>query len=177
MMEAPPVGRRVLVAVIGGDLGERIQRWRLTHDARQAGRLPPHLTVCYRPPVDIPATTLERQVRHAFPSPITVRLGAVFVLSHPEAPLVVSVHATENLDRARRRLFDGTHAPMGGREVWPWHITCVRYGAKRDREALLDRARTELALDDAWTIDALSYLELRDGRYEPVAVWGLTSST
>lgn len=173
---APPVGRRVLVAVVDGDLGQRIQRWRLTHDARHAERLPPHLTVCYRPPVDIALARLEQQVRHAFPSSVTVKLGPLFVLGHPEAPLAVSIHATDDLDNARRRLFDRTYAPMGGRDDWPWHITCIRYGAKRDRAALLALARSELALDAPWTIDALSYLELRDGRYEPVAVWELTSS-
>jgi hypothetical protein len=98
------------------------------------------------------------------------------VLGHPEAPLAVSLHDTERLDRARQRLFDGTYIQMGGRHEWPWHITCIRYGFKRDRDELLVAATTELALDVAWTIDRISYLELRDGRYQPVSEWELTSS-
>jgi 2'-5' RNA ligase superfamily len=167
-----PRGRRVLVAVVPGALGAQIQAWREKYDAKHAARLPPHLTVCYRPP-DAPLEALEAQVRHAFPGPIAVRLGGVFVLPHREAPLAVQVLATEGLDDARRRLFDGTHAEMGGRDNWPWHITCVRYGHSRDREALLAAAAHELALDDLWTISSVSYLELRDGHYEPVAEWPL----
>ena len=64
---------------------------------------------------------------------------------------------------------------MGGRDEWPWHITCVRYGHSRDREALLAAAAQELALDDPWIISNVSYLELRNGRYEPVADWALGS--
>src|SRR5438105_11100779 len=167
-----PVGRRVIVAVVAGETGDRIQAWRSRHDARQAGRLPPHLTVCYRPP-EAELETIEAQVRHAFPEPTTVRLGSVFVLPHPEAPLAVSVQQTEALDEARRRMFDGTHVQMGGRHEWPWHITCVRYGHARDRDALLAAAAEELALDSEWCIDTISYLELRNGRYEPLAEWRL----
>jgi hypothetical protein len=86
---------------------------------------------------------------------------------------VVSVHETRVLDEARQRLFDGTHIQMGGRHEWPWHITCIRYGYKRDKEALLSLAAEELAIDAPWLIDRISYLELRDGRYEPVAEWDL----
>jgi hypothetical protein len=116
---------------------------------------------------------MEAQVRHAFSQPVAVRLGPVFVLGHVEAPLAVSIHETELLEEARRRLFDGTHVQMGGRHEWPWHITCIRYGAKRDRDALLATAATELSLDAPWLIDRISYLELRDGRYQPVAEWDL----
>jgi hypothetical protein len=98
----------------------------------------------------------------------------VFVLGHPEAPLAVSLHETGRLDQARQRLFDGIHTQMGGRHEWPWHITCVRYGYKRDRDELLAAASTELALDAPWLIDRISYLELRDGRYHSVAEWDLT---
>jgi hypothetical protein len=168
-----PIGRRVLVATVTGGLGARIQAWREKYDANQAARLPPHLTVCYRPPVDAPLAAIEAQVRHAFATPMTVRLGAVFVLPHPEAPLAVSIHDTASLDQARRRLFDGRFVEMGGRAEWPWHITCVRYGYNRDLEVLLIAAAHELALDQPWTIDQISYLELRDGRYEPVAEWPL----
>jgi hypothetical protein len=170
-METPP-GRRVLVAVVTGQLGARIQAWREEYDPKHAARLPPHLTVCYRPP-DAPLAALEAQVRLGFPQPVDVRLGPVFVLAHREAPLAVGVLETAALDAARRRLFDCTHAEMGGRDEWPWHITCVRYGHNRDRDALLAAAAEELALDDPWTIASLSYLELRNGRYEPVAEWEL----
>jgi hypothetical protein len=170
----PPltVPRRVLVAVVPGALGDRIQTWRQRHDARQAARLLPHLTVCYRPP-EAPIEAIEAQVRHGFASPVQVRLGPVFVLSHPEAPLAVSVLDTEALQAARQRLFDGTHVQMGGRHEWPWHITCIRYGYKRDRDELLSTAALELALNDPWLIDRISYLELRDGCYQPVAEWNL----
>jgi hypothetical protein len=165
-----PVGRRVLVAVVRGAPGERIQRWRERHDAKQSQRLPPHLTLCYRPPVDVPLHQLEAQVRHAFPEPVTVRLGGPKVLDHREQPLTVEVLDTETLDAARRRLFDRRFVEMGGRDEWPWHITSVRYGYRRDDlPALLDLAATDLQLDAPWTIDEISYLELRDGRYEPVA--------
>ncbi len=169
----PATPRRVLVAVVTGEVGERIQAWRERHDAKQAARLPPHLTVCYRPP-DGPLDELEAQVRHAFGSPVRVRLGSVFVLAHVEAPLAVSVHGTDELDQARQRLFDGTYIQMGGRHEWPWHITCIRYGHKRDREALLAAAADQLALDHPWLLDRISYLELRNGRYQPVAEWDLT---
>jgi 2'-5' RNA ligase superfamily protein len=168
----PPVPRRVLVAVVRGPLGDQIQAWREHHDAKHAVRLPPHLTVCYRPP-DAPLNLLEAQVRHAFSAPVLVRLGSVFVLAHHEAPLAVSLHDTEALDAARKRLFDGMFVQMGGRHEWPWHITCVRYGYKRDRDALLSLAADQLALDSQWLIEEISYLELRDGRYEPVAEWDL----
>jgi hypothetical protein len=98
----------------------------------------------------------------------------VFVLGHPEAPLAVSLQETAQLDLARERLFDRTYVEMGGRHEWPWHITCIRYGYKRDRDELLTAAATELALDVSWLIDRISYLELRDGRYVPVAEWDLT---
>lgn len=169
------VPRRVLVAIVPGQLGDRIQAWRELHDARHAARLPPHLTVCYRPP-EAPIEAIEAQVRHAFVAPVSVRLGGVFVLAHQEAPLAVSVHATEALDEARRRLFDGTYVQMGGRHEWPWHITCIRYGHKRDREALLAAAAERLAIDAPWLIDRVSYLELRDGRFQPVAEWDLLSA-
>lgn len=168
----PQVPRRAIVAVVDGVLGDQIQAWRERYDARHATLLPPHLTLCYRPP-DAPLADLEAQVRHAFARPILVRLGPVFVLSHREAPLAVSIHATDELEAARQRLFDGTHVQMGGRHEWPWHITCIRYGYKRDCEALLATAAQELALDAPWLIERISYLELRDGRYRPVAEWDL----
>jgi hypothetical protein len=172
----PPVGRRVLVAIVGGELGQHIQTWRQHHDPKQAARLPPHLTVCYRPPVEAPLHHIEAQVRYAFPGPIAVRLGPVFVLPHPEAPLAVGVHQTVELDAARRRLFDASYVEMGGRQEWPWHITCVRYGRTRDRQSLLAEAARTLALDDDWTITTISYLELRNGAYRRLMEWELTGS-
>jgi hypothetical protein len=169
-----PIGRRVLVVRVRGESGERIQAWRERHDPKQAQRLPPHLTVCYRPPNE-PLETLEAQVRHGFPQPVQVRLGGVFVLAHREAPLAVRVLETDNLDAARRRLFDGSIVQMGGRDEWPWHITCIRYGYNRDQEELLAAAAQELALDTPWAIDLISYLELRNARYEPIAEWALDS--
>jgi hypothetical protein len=171
----PPVGRRVLVVTVRGDLGTLIQAWRERHDPKQAQRLPPHLTVCYRPPTDASLDALEAQVRHGFPEPVQVRLSGVFVLPHREAPLAVRVLETADLDAARRRLFDGSVVQMGGRDDWPWHITCIRYGHNRDQQELLAAAASELPLDSPWTIDLVSYLELRNGRYEPVAEWRLSS--
>src|SRR5216683_1641381 len=164
-MEKPP-GRRVLVAVVPGQLGAHIQAWREKYDAKHAARLPPHLTVCYRPP-DAPLASLEAQVRHGFPEPVQVRLGPVFVLAHREAPMAVQVLETAALDDARRRLFDCTHAEMGGRNDWPWHITCVRYGHSRDCAALLAAASSELALDEPWTISSASRLH--------TSSWGLNA--
>jgi hypothetical protein len=171
-----PSGRRVLVAIVDGNQGAQIQRWRERYDPRQALRLPPHLTVCYRPPL-VEVSAIEAQVRHAFRQPITVRLGGPFVLPHVEAPLAIEVlDETAALDEARVRLFDGTFTQMGGRDEWPWHITCVRYGHSRDREALMLAARTELALNTPWTIERISYLELRGGRYESLTEWSLGQS-
>jgi hypothetical protein len=163
------------VAVVTGSLGDQIQAWRERHDAPHAARLPPHLTVCYRPPEAL-LQDIEAQVRYGFREAIDVRLGPAFYLAHRESPLVVSVHNTDALEEARTRLFDGTHVQMGGRHEWPWHITCIRYGYKRDREALLALAAEQLAIDGAWLIDRISYLELRDGRYQPVAEWDLRVS-
>src|SRR3981081_1500496 len=167
-----PVGRRVLVVPVRGDLGACIQDWRERSDRKNAQRLPRRLTVSYRQP-HAPLAALEAQVRHAFPHPVQVRLCGVFVLPHREAPLAVQVLETEELDAARRRLFDGSVVQMGGRDEWPWHITCIRYGHNRDQVALLAAAAQELALDHPWTINSLSYLERRNGRYAPVAEWHL----
>src|SRR5437762_3074431 len=151
LVETQPIlPRRVLVATVRGELGDRIQTWRERYDPKHAARLPPHLTLCYRPPVDATLDAVEAQVRHAFQSPVPVRLGPVFVLQHREAPLAVSVENTLALDASRKRLFDATHVAMGGREEWPWHITCVRYGYNKDRETLLAQAAQELCLNAPW---------------------------
>jgi hypothetical protein len=161
----------VLVVTVRGELGERIQSWRERYDPKHAARLPPHLTVCYRPPADAPLEFLEAQVRHAFTTPVRVLLGPVFVLQHREAPLAVGVHQTSDLDASRKRLYDGTHVQMGGREEWPWHITCVRYGYNKDRDALLSAAASELCLNTEWTIHEVSCLELIEKQWRPIADW------
>jgi len=107
------------------------------------------------------------------PQPVVVRLGGVTALPNRDGTLVVEVLDAAELDQARRRLFDATHAAMGGYREWPWHITWVRYGIKRDSAALLALAEHDLRFDTPWTIDTVSLLELRAGRYEPVAEWCL----
>jgi len=168
----PP--KRVLVAIVPGALGARIQTWRAEHDAWRARLLPPHLTICYRPPHG-PLDTIAAQVRHAFPRPVPVRLGGVAQLPNKDGTLVVEVLDTAELDSARRRLFDCTHAEMGGYREWPWHITWIRYGVRRDAAALLALAADALRFDAPWTIDSLSLMELRDGRYEQAAEFALGS--
>jgi hypothetical protein len=164
--------RRVLVAVVPGAPGARIQAWREAHDAWRARLLPPHLTVCYRPP-HVPIELITAQVRHAFPRPVAVRLGGVAELPNRDRTLVVEVLDTAELDHARRRLFDSTHAEMGGYREWPWHITWVRFGIQRDSAALLALAARELRFDLDWTIERLSLLELHNGTYEPGAEFAL----
>jgi hypothetical protein len=134
--------------------------------------LPPHLTLCYRPP-HAPLEEIEAQVRYAFPRPVAVRLGGVAELPNRDRTLVVEVLDAAELDQARRRLFDTTHAEMGGYREWPWHITWVRYGIKCDSAAMLALAEPELTFDEPWTIETVSLLELRSGRYEAVAEWDL----
>jgi hypothetical protein len=162
-------GRRVLVAVVTGDVGARVQRWRERHDPDQARRLPPHTTLCYWPPTVEPSV-LEAQVRHAFDRPITVRLGAVHEFDNDDHTFYVEVQETADLDAARNRLYDATHLEMPRRPDWTWHVTCVRYGKDGDLDALR-RAASDLVLDAPWRIDTVAYLELRGGRYETVAEW------
>jgi hypothetical protein len=116
---------------------------------------------------------IEAQVRHAFPAPLPVRLGGVAELPNRDRTLVVRLEDAALLDEARRRLFDATHAEMGGYREWPWHVTWIRYGTKCDSAAKLALARDALHFDEPWLIDTISLLELRDGRYEAVAEWRL----
>ena len=169
MIEPP---KRVLVAVVPGSAGARIQSWRELHDTWRSRLLPPHLTLCYKPP-PVPFEHIAAQVRHAFSGSVQVRLGGVAQLPNKDGTLVVEVLETTELDQARRRLFDSTHVEMGGYREWPWHITWVRYGVRRDSAALLAEAADGLRIDAAWTIDRLSLLELREGRYESVAEFAL----
>lgn len=168
-------GRRVLVAVVTGEPGERIRRWRERYDPVQARRLPPHTTLCYWPPVLSPdgQPSLEAQVRHAFDRPVEVWLGDVREFGNADHTFYVEVTRTEALDRARRRLFDATHVALGGRTEWSWHVSCVRYGNDRTADELADlrRAATELRVQAPWTVDTIAYLELRGDRYEPAAEW------
>ena len=98
---------------------------------------------------------------------MVVRLGGVTALPNRDGTLVVEVLDAAELDQARRRLFDATHAAMGGYREWPWHITWVRYGVKRDSAALLALAEHDLRFDAPWTIDTVSLLELRAGATSP----------
>src|SRR5262249_60219745 len=74
--ERSPQGRRVLIAVVTGEAGERIQRWREQHDPFQARRLPLHTTLCYWVP-DVSLAALERQGHPALPEPGSGRLRAL----------------------------------------------------------------------------------------------------
>jgi hypothetical protein len=164
--------RRVLVTVVTGAEGERIQVWRAAHDPWRSRLLPPHLTLCYRPP-SVGLDLIEAQVRYAFPRPVRVRLGGVRELPNRDRTLVVDILDVDELYHARRRLFDGCHVAMGGYREWPWHITWVRYGIRCDSAALLALAKDDLHFDTPWTIDSVSLLELQNGRYAPLISWNL----
>jgi 2'-5' RNA ligase len=168
-----PSGRRILVAVVTGDVGRRVQAWRERYDARQAARLPPHATLCYRASVE-PGAALEAQVRHAFPGPVDVRLGQVREFENDEHTFYVEVLEAAELDAARRRLYDRTHVELPRRLGldWTWHVTCVRDSRGRDRE-VLRRLAAELTVDAPWRIDRIAHLELRGERYEPLAEFEL----
>ncbi len=167
--EVSQPGRRVLVAVVTGEAGDRVRAWREQHDSEQARRLPPHATLCYWAPVVEPEV-LERQVRHAFAEPVTVRLGSVHEFDNEDRTFYVEVLDTAGLDAARERLYDGAHLELPGRREWTWHVTCVRYGVRRDLDELR-RLAAELALDLPWRIDTVAYLELGEGRYDAIAEW------
>jgi 2'-5' RNA ligase len=169
--EASPQGGRVLVTVVTGGAGRRIHAWRERHDPYQAARLPPHVTLCYWPLRD-DVEALERQVRHAFATPVSARLGEVREFDNGEHTFYVEVLETAPLDAARRRLYDGAHCRLPSLREWTWHVTCVRDSRGRDLAALRSAAR-DLALDAEWRIDTVAYLELRGDRYEPVAIWAV----
>ena len=170
-MSSSAQANRVLVAVVTGDVGARIQLWREKNDPDQARRLPPHATLCYKATVD-DEEALEKQVHHAFATPVTVRLGPVKEFEHGEGTFYVHVGDTDGLDEARRRLYDDTHLALTKRAPWTWHVTCVRY--PRDplhNIAALRAAKPELDFDLPWRIDRVAHLELRGDRYEPLAEW------
>ncbi|MGB3306201.1 MAG: 2'-5' RNA ligase family protein [Thermomicrobiales bacterium] len=168
-----PDGRRVLVAVVTGVVGEAIQAWREEHDPRQARRLPPHATLCYWVP-DVPAEALEAQVRHAFARLVTVQLGRVRQFDNHDRTFYVEVGETGELDAARNRLYDGTHLALPGDPDFTWHVTCVRRSRGRDIDSLraaADELAAEIGREPRWTIDTVAWLELRDGVYQPLATW------
>jgi 2'-5' RNA ligase len=172
MTSAPsPQGRRILVAVVTGEAGERIQAWREEHDAEQAGRLPPHTTLCYWAP-NAPVETMERQVRHAFPTPISVRLGKVCEFKNDQHTFYVEVAGTEALEESRKALYDGAHVAFPTADGWTWHITCVRDSRDRDLDALREATKT-LDLPYSWRVEKVAYLQLNGERYEELASWHL----
>lgn len=164
-----PEGRRVLVARVTGEPGERIQAWRQLHDPQQACRLPPHATLCYWAPAVDP-DIFHKQVRHAFDGPLTVRLGSVHAFDNPDHTFYIDVKDTQPLDAARQRLYDGTYLELPGRTDWTWHVTCVRKSRGRNL-AELRAAATTLEIDMDWVVNTISYLELRGDHYETVTEW------
>jgi hypothetical protein len=125
------------------------------------------------------AALLEAQVRHAFDRRISVRLGGVRQFDNPDGTYYVEVLATQELDAARERLYDGTHLTMERRPAWwPWHVTCVRYvnGRGRDLDALRHHTR-ELQLDTPWQVRRIEYLQLGSGRYHPLADWDVSAQS
>jgi hypothetical protein len=167
--EASPPGRRVLVAVVTGEAGARIQVWRERHDREQARRLLPHTTLCYWAPTVEPEL-LERQVQHAFDRPVAVWLGSVHEFDNLDHTFYVEVLEAADLDAARARFYDGSFLELPGGPDWTWHVTCVRYSVRRDLDELR-RLVTDLSVNATWQVDTIAYLALRGDRYEPRAEW------
>jgi hypothetical protein len=167
-----PPGRRILVAVVTGEAGNRTQSWREKHDPEQARRLPPHATLCYWAPT-VESELLERQVRHAFDAEgaPTVRLGEVRKGDNDQETLYVEVLDTAPLNAMLARLYDGTHVPLPGRDGWLWHVTCVRESRGKDQAALLEAAKSLDLSDAPWTVATVACMELRGDRYESIATW------
>ena len=166
-------GRRVLVALVTGSAGKRIQAWRTENDPVQAVRLPPHATLCYWLPSELDMAEIGAQVRHAFPVAIPVRLGQVHEFDNVDRTFYVDVQGTDALDAARERLFDGAHVELPAKDRhWTWHVTCIRKSVGKNVGELRLRAR-ELVLDTEWVVDTIACLELRDGRYHEVRTWTL----
>jgi hypothetical protein len=165
-----PQGRRVLVVVVTGAAGERIQQWRVAHDPEQARRIPPHTTLCYWVPPDLDIKALGRQVRYALEEPVGVCLGAVRRFTGGDGSLFIELAAAEGLDAARRRLFDGTFAVVGEASAWPWHVTCVR-SPSEERAAELLAPAEELAHLGETSVERVELLELQGDRYVSLASW------
>jgi len=170
-MTGSPQGRRILIAIVTGEVGEKIQAWRTINDPEEAIRLPPHTTLCYWAPTVEPEL-LEQQVRHAFPAPITVHLGEVHEFENREQTFFIEVGDTEALDAAREVLYDGSIVELPRDRNWIWHVTCVRRSTGRDR-AELQAALAGFSVNAPWTIDTIAYMELRGNIYETIAEWKL----
>lgn len=167
-------GRRVIVALVTGDAGARIQAWRQEFDPDQARRIPPHATLAYWATVDPGAeAALDAQVRHAFPEQIQVRLGEVHEFDNADRTRYVDISNAGALDAARARLFNGRHVTFPEqRHAWDWHVTVVRYGRTVDIDEIRANADT-LALHTPWTVDTIAWLELRGGVYHELRRWQL----
>jgi 2'-5' RNA ligase len=167
------LGRRVLVAPVDGALGERIQSWREVHDPRYAAAMWPHVTLCYQP-TSAPTELIEAQVRHALPAPLVVTLWGIGELGNRDATLCIGVSETTALDAARERLFDGRFVQLEGHRTWRWHVTLVRNGWTRDREALLACAARELRVEgERIEMRTVELLERGPERYAPITRWAL----
>jgi 2'-5' RNA ligase len=162
-------GRRILHAVVTGEAGARIQRWRERHDPEQARRYEPHVTLAYH----VSVADLEGvggRVQHAFGEPVEVTLGGVEVFDNPGRTAFVRVEEAGPLDHARKRLFDGRVVALPGAAEWRWHVTCIGSTADRSPE-LIEEARRELADLGRWRVSRVVLLELRGERYETLAEW------
>ncbi len=170
-----PEGRGILLAIVTGEVGARIQRWREARDPDQAKRYPPHATVCYWVPEHLDAgglDALDAQVRHAFPEPVEVTLGGPRIFENEGRTMYVEVRNHHALDVARERLTDGTHLDLPGRDGWTWHVTALRRtdGAPSD---ILATAEHELAIHAQWRIEEIAYLVLTGDQYERRRTWFL----
>ena len=164
-----PQGRRVLVALVTGPIGDRIQDWRTLHDPVEAARIPPHATLCYWVP-GVEPELLGQQVRHAFAGGVRVRLGAVRRFESEQQTVYVEMEDTGQLDQARKRLYDGRFVELGELREWPWHVSCVRDSRGRDSKALA-AATAGLHLNEDWPVNTVACLELRGERYCAVETW------
>jgi hypothetical protein len=170
-MTGSPQGRRILIAIVTGEVGQKIQEWRAVHDPEEAVRIPPHTTLCYWAPTVEP-DLLEQQIRHAFPAPLTVRLGEVHEFENREKTFFIEVQEAEQLDAAREVLYDASIVELPRQFNWTWHVTCIRRSTNRDRTEL-QAALEGFAINAPWTIDTIAYMELRDSKYEYLAEWKL----
>lgn len=170
MADSSPQGRGILLAIVSGEAGARLQRWREAHDPEQARRYPPHATLCYWAPDDLDA--LDAQVRHAFPGPVEVRLGGPHIFDNEGRTMYLEVREHEALDAARERLTDGTHLDLAGRDRWTWHVTCLRRTEGVAPEVIAAAAR-ELQIDASWRIEEIAYLVLVGDEYERRRTWRL----
>lgn len=170
-MTGSPQGRRILIAIVTGEVGQKIQEWRSINDPVEAVRIPPHTTLCYWAPTVEPEL-LEQQVRHAFPAPIQVHLGEVHEFENREKTFFIEVGETEALDAARELLYDASILELKRDFNWTWHVTCVRRSTGRDR-AELESALSGFTVNAPWSIDTIAYMELQDSKYVTLAEWKL----